>query len=76
MVLMNFYTKYDSYIFKQNEILMDKAIDMGFAVIELSKLQMYESYNDELQPYIGEKKQLHYMHTDNFVLSSITKLYL
>ena len=32
------YEKYDSYTLKQNEILMDKPIYLGFAVLELNKL--------------------------------------
>ena len=35
-------TIYDSYKFKQNDVLMDKPIYLGFAVLELSKLLMYE----------------------------------
>ena len=35
------YTTYDSYTFKQNEIIMDKPIYLGFPVLELSKLHMY-----------------------------------
>ena len=30
----------DSYVFKKNEVLMEKPIDLGFAVLELSKLHM------------------------------------
>ena len=37
------YENYDSYTFKQNEILMDKPIYLGFSVLELSKLHMYET---------------------------------
>ena len=36
------YENYDSYTFKQNEVLMDKPIYLGFSVLELSKLLMYE----------------------------------
>ena len=53
---------------------MDKPIYLGFTVLELSKLLMYETYYDILQVYIGQKnKQLHYMDTDSFVLSVNTK---
>ena len=53
---------------------MDKPIYLGFAVLELSKLHMYETYYDKLQPYFGEKNlHLLYMHTDSFILSVNTK---
>ena len=35
------YTNYDSYTFKQNEVLMDKPSYLGFAILELSKLLRY-----------------------------------
>ena len=41
------YENYDSYTFKQNEVLMDKPIYLGFAVLELSKFLMYETYYDK-----------------------------
>ena len=53
---------------------MDKPIYLGFAVLDLSKLHMYETYYDKLQPYFGEKNlHLHYMDTDSFILSVNTK---
>ena len=51
---------------------MDKPVYLGFFVLELSKLLMYETYYDKLQPYFGQENiQLHY--TDSFVLSVNTK---
>ena len=41
------YENYDSYTFKQNEVLMDKPICLGFAILELSKLLIYETYYDK-----------------------------
>ena len=68
------YENCDSYTFKQNEVLMDKAIYLGFTVLELSNLLMYETYYDILQPYFGQENiQLHCMATDSFVLSVNTK---
>ena len=53
---------------------MDKPIYLGFAVLELSKLHIYETYCGKLQPYFGEKNpHLHYMGTDSFILSVNTK---
>ena len=68
------YENCDSYTFKQNEVLMDKPIYLGFAVLELSKLHMYETYYDKLQTYFGQENvQLHYMDCDSFVLSIETE---
>ena len=64
------YENCDSYTFKQNEVLMEKPIYLRFTVLELSKLLMYETYYDKLQPYfIQEIIQLYYMDIDSFVLS-------
>ena len=41
--------------FKQNEVLLDKPIYVGFAVLELSKLHMYDTYYDNLQAYFGQE---------------------
>ena len=68
------YENCDSYTFKQNEFLVDKPIYLGFTVLELSKLLMYETYYDKLQPYFGQENiQLHYMDCDSFVLSIETQ---
>ena len=68
------YEDYESYTFEQNEVLMDKPIYLGFSVLEFSKLLMYETYYDKLQPYFGQENiHLHYMDTDSFVLSVNTK---
>ena len=37
------YENCDSYTFKQTEVLMDKPIYLGFSVLELSNLLMYET---------------------------------
>ena len=56
------YENCDSCTIKQNEMLMDKPIYLGFTVLELSKFLMYETYYDILQPYFGQDNlQCHYM---------------
>ena len=40
---------------KTNEVVMDKAIFVGFSILEVKKLHMYETYYDTLQPYFGKK---------------------
>ena len=52
----------DSYTIRQNEVLMDKPIYLGFSVLELSKLHMYGTYYDKLQPYFGQENlHCHFM---------------
>ena len=68
------YENCDSYTFKQNEAVMDKAIYVGFTILELSKLHIYETYYDTLQLYFGQENlQLHYIDTDGMVLSMDTE---
>ena len=68
------YTFFDRYTFKQNEIFMAKPIYLGFTILKVSKLLMYETYYDKLQTYFKqEERQLHYMDTDSFVFSVNTK---
>ena len=53
---------------------MDKSIYLGFAMLELGKLHMYETYYDKLQLCFGQENlQLHYMDCDSFVLSINTQ---
>ena len=64
------YENCDIYVFKKNEVRMDKPIYLGFALLELSKLHMYETYHDKLQPSFGQENlQTHNLDTDAFVLS-------
>ena len=45
--LQKSYTTYDSYTFKQNEVHMEKPIYLGFAILDLSKLLLYEVFYNE-----------------------------
>ena len=68
------YENYYSYTFKKNEVVMDKAIYVGFAILELIKLHMYETYYDTLQPYFGQENLLlRYIDTDGMILSMRTE---
>ena len=68
------YENYYSYTYKKNEVVMDKAMYVGFTILELSKLHMCETYYDTLQPCFGQEKlQLHYIDTDGMILSMKTK---
>ena len=68
------YENYYSFTLKKNAVVMVKAIYVGFVVLELSKLHMYETYYDTLQPYFGQENlQLHYIDTDGMFSSMKTK---
>ena len=56
---------------------MDKLIYVGFAILELTKLDMYETYFDKLQPYFGQEFiQFHYIDTDGFVINVNRKIFI
>ena len=72
--ILESYTIYDSYNFKQIQIFMDKPIYLGFVVLELSKLLMYETKFNNFQPNCGsENIQLHYKDSDICVLGIRTQ---
>ena len=74
MEFIRSYEDYDSYAFKPKEVFTEKPIYLGFSVLELSKLLMYETYFDKLQPYFGQGNlKLPYMDCDNIVLSFETQ---
>ena len=56
------YENCDSYTFRQSEILMDKPLYLGFTILELIRVLLYETYYDILKPYFGQENlQCHYM---------------
>ena len=58
------------YSFNKGSIKFTKPIYVGFSVLELSKLVMYEWYYDKMQPYFGEDNlELHSLDTDSFIFS-------
>ena len=68
------YENCDTYTFKQNQVVMDKAIYVSFAILELSKLHMYETYYGTLQPHFGQENlQLHYIDMGGMILSMRTE---
>ena len=67
--IMDLYSKFSVYKFDKEKTVFDTPIYLGFTVLELSKLLMYEFYYNKLQPYWKQSIQLHYMDTDSFILS-------
>ena len=51
----------------KTEIMMNKPMYLGQAILDLSKTVMYEFHYDYMKPKYGSKVQLCYMDTDSFV---------
>ena len=47
---------------------MNKPVSLGFSILELSKILMYEFWYDYVKPKYGEKAKLCYMDTENFIV--------
>ena len=58
------------FSFNEETIEFTKPIYVGFCVLKLSKLLMYERYYDKMLPYFGEGNLvLHHLDTDSFIFS-------
>ena len=51
----------------KTEITMNKPVYLGQAILDLSKMVMYEFHYDYMKPKYGSKVRLCYMDTDSFV---------
>ena len=71
---VDWYSVFSVYTFDNEKTVFGKPIFLGFSVLELSKLLMYEFYYNTLEPHWQNKVQLPYMDTDSFVLSFDTQL--
>ena len=64
------YEKFNLYSFNKETIKFTKPVYVGFCVLELSKLLMYEWFYDKMQPnFGGDNLELHYLDTDSFTYS-------
>ena len=57
----------------RQQITQTKPIYVGFSVLELSKLTMYEFHNDHIMKKYGSNAQLLYTDTDSFMYHIKTK---
>ena len=57
---------------KKTQLLMDKSVNLGLSIQELSQVLMYEFWYDYVKPESGEKVKLRYMNTNSFLVYKIT----
>ena len=67
--IVNHYSEFSVYKYDKEKTVFYKPIYLGFSVLELSKLLMYEFYYHKLQSYYNCSVKLHYMDTASFILS-------
>ena len=53
---------------RKTEVLMDKPVCLGQAILDISKTLMYEFYFDYLKSKYGDKVKLCYMDTGSFII--------
>ena len=53
---------------KKIEVKMNKPVNLGQAILDISKTVMYEFWYDYIKPKYGDKARLCYMDTDSFVI--------
>ena len=63
------YNDFSLYKYDKEKTVFDKPIYLGFTVLDLSILLMYEFDYHKLQPYYKNKLKLLYMDTDSIILS-------
>lgn len=57
----------------KSNLYLNQPIYVGFTVLEMSKLSMYELYYDIFKQYYGTKVNLLYSDTDSLVLEIFTE---
>ena len=58
---------------KKTEVKMNKPIYLGQAILDISKILIYEFWFDYIKPKYGDKAKLCYMDTDSFIIHIKTK---
>ena len=53
---------------KKTKVKMNKPVYLGLSILEISKILMYEFWDDYMKPKYGDKVKLCYMDTDSFIM--------
>ena len=54
---------------KKTKVKMNKPIYLGLSILEISKILMYEFWNDYMKPKYNGNVKLCYMDTDSFIMN-------
>ena len=57
---------------RKTQILMNKPVYLGFSILDLSKIVIYEFWYDYLKPKYGENPKLCYMGINSFIVCAKT----
>ena len=61
---------------KKVEVKMNKSIYLAQAILDISKILMYEFWYDYIKPKYGDKAKFCYTDTDSFVINIFTETFL
>ena len=53
---------------KKTKVKMNKPIDLGLSILEISKILMYKFRYDYMKPKYGDNAKLCYIDTDSFIM--------
>ena len=53
---------------RKTQIFMNKLVYLGLSILEISKIIMYEFWNDYVKPKFEGKGKLCYIDTDSFIV--------
>ena len=54
---------------KKTKVKMNKPIDLGLSILEISKTLMYEFWYDYMKAKYANNVKLYYMDTDSFIMN-------
>ena len=66
--ITRFFSNFSAIEMKRTLTVINKPVDLGLSILEISKLVMYEFWYDYMKPKYGEKAKLCYMDTDNSIV--------
>ena len=58
---------------KKTKVKINKPVYLGMSILDIRKALMYEFWYDYIKPRYGDRTELCYMDTDNFVIRIITE---